>query len=81
MSKIVSSQPRVVQVRSDDVDHARRRHPSAHADTHEALAVALAALRNVHIQSRDGLEAVKMVARMLPIEMQKKLRRELAQAH
>jgi hypothetical protein len=81
MAKIVSNQPHIVQVRNDDVELARRRNPKADADTHEALAVALAALRNVHIKSRDGLEAVKMIARMLPVEMQKKLPRELAKAH
>lgn len=80
MTKIISSQPRVVQVHSDDMDLARRRNPQADADTQEALAVALAACRNVHRQSREGLEPVRMIAQMLPIAMQKRLGRELAKA-
>jgi len=81
MTKIVSSQSRIVQVRPEDLDLARRRNPNDDADTQEAVAVALAALRNVHGRFGPGIKAAMVVAAMLPAEMQKRLGHALIKAH
>ncbi|TNF05894.1 MAG: hypothetical protein EP321_02050 [Sphingomonadales bacterium] len=80
MTKIISSQPRVLQVRGHDLDLARRRNPKCDAEVIEAAATAFAAIRNLHMLCGPGTAAASAVASMLPVQMRRKLGRELLKA-
>jgi hypothetical protein len=72
---------KAVTVREHDWELARRRSKIANAETVEAVAVTVAAMREVHRLLGPGTEAAELVASMLPIGMQRNLGRKLAKAH
>jgi hypothetical protein len=69
-----------VHVCDHDLEHARRRCKTADAETVEDVAVALAAIRKVHLRFGPGTDAAELMASMLPVQMRRNLGRKLAKA-